>query len=84
MDFFGKVIADPLFYVGYILSVFAAISFLIFLKGFLQGLQQVVFIDGNEEHLDHEHSREHITLGVLLMIFIFILWELLRWFVATF
>lgn len=65
-----------LYLIGALLSFLAAWSFLIFLRGFLSGIPYVFSDNGNEEHMDHYSVRS--TWGFLLLIPIFVLWEILR------
>ena len=65
-----------LYAVGVILSFIAAFGFLIFLRGFLLGLNQVLYIDANAEHLDHARTRA--TWGFLIMLNIFVFWVFVR------
>ena len=58
--------------IGVLLAFVAAFGFLIFLRGFLLGLNQVYFIDSNAEYLDL--ARIRVSWGLLLMIQAFVAW----------
>ncbi|MEK7567489.1 MAG: hypothetical protein AAB513_01030 [Patescibacteria group bacterium] len=79
MDFFSDTfVSNALLYIGFLLSVFAAISVLIFVRGFLVGARHLISIDGNDENLNP--ARIRIVWGILLLLFIFVFWEIIRWF----
>jgi hypothetical protein len=68
--------SHPFFYVGALVSAFAAISFLLYLRGFIAGVGHV-FDDG--AHIGHQHhANERVVHGVLLLGITFIVWEIVR------
>jgi hypothetical protein len=62
--------------IGALLSFLAAWSFLIFLRGFLSGISYVFSDNGNADHMGHYSVRT--VWGFLLLIPIFVIWEVLR------
>lgn len=75
--FWGVVFAHPMLYVGYAFAFLAAIAFIIFFAGFAAGLPKVFTIDWHEEH--QQHHRVRVTWGFLMLVYLFVAWELLRW-----
>lgn len=75
--FWDKLFANPMLFLGYLFAFVAAIGFLIFLRGFLSGLPKVFTIDYHEEH--QAHHRVRIMWGFFILLYLFIIWELLRW-----
>ncbi|MCX6820277.1 MAG: hypothetical protein NT019_03300 [Candidatus Adlerbacteria bacterium] len=75
-QFWNNVLAVPFYYVEVLLAGLAAISFLVFLRGFLGGIGNVFTMNGHDEHLLHARTRS--VWGVLLLAFLFVLWEILR------
>jgi hypothetical protein len=71
-----------LYILGVFFSFFAAVGFLIFLRGFLIGLNQLVYIDSHEEHLSEARARA--TWGTLIMITVFIGWVVVEAIAALF
>jgi hypothetical protein len=78
--FWDVVFAHPFTYLGYIFAFVAAIAFLTFLRGFLSGLPSVFTMDWHEGH--QEHYRVYCTWGVMALVYLFIVWELVRWIVG--
>lgn len=75
--FWDVVFSDPTLYIGYLFAFVAAIAFLVFLRGFLSGLPKVFTMDWHEEH--QEHHRVRVTWGFFLLLYLFIVWEIVRW-----
>lgn len=75
--FWDVVFAHPMLYLGYVFAFMGAIAFLIFLRGFAAGLPKVLTIDWHEEH--QEHYRVRVVQGFLMLFYLFIVWELVRW-----
>ena len=75
--FWDVALAHPMLYLGYIFALVGAIGFLLFLWGFCAGLPKVFTIDWHDEH--QEHHRVRVTWGFFIMVYTFIVWELLRW-----
>ncbi|HEY4501706.1 MAG TPA: hypothetical protein VJJ20_01390 [Candidatus Paceibacterota bacterium] len=80
--FWDVVFAHPLLYVGYVFAFVAAIAFLVFLRGFLSGLPKVFTMDAHEEH--QEHHRTRVTWGFFMLLYLFIIWEIVRWIAGLF
>lgn len=59
-----------------LMTFFGALSFVTFLRGFLTGLPHLFTINVHAEHL--EHSRVYAVWGVLLLAWLFMLWEGIR------
>ena len=59
-----------------LLAFLAALSFLVYFRGFLGSVGNIFRMNAHEEHLEHAQARE--IWGVYLLIFIFIVWEILR------
>lgn len=74
--FWDVVFSDPMLYLGYLFAFVAAIAFLIFLRGFLSGLPKVFTMDWHEEH--QEHHRVRVTWGFFMLLYLFIVWEIVR------
>lgn len=68
--------SDPLLHIGYFFSFVSAFAMLIFLRGFLSGVSYVFTMNWHDEHM--EHYRTRAIWGVMSLIFIFILWEIVR------
>jgi hypothetical protein len=75
--FWDVVFAHPMLYLGYAFAFAGAVGFLIFIWGFAAGLPKVFTIDWHEEH--QEHQRVRVTWGFFIMLYAFIVWELVRW-----
>jgi hypothetical protein len=75
--FWDLVFAHPLLYLGYAFAFVAAIAFLVFLRGFMSGLPRIFTLDAHEEH--QHHHRVRVTWGFFMLLYLFIVWELLRW-----
>lgn len=73
---FNAVFSHPLYSLGVLFSLAAGAAFATFLGGFLSGIGHVFTIDHNDKHM--EHARMRAVWGVLLLIALFILWELVR------
>jgi hypothetical protein len=67
------IVSNPYAVLVIILSVIAAIGFLIFLWGF----SGYILAHGDTEH--QQHARVQIVSGFSLLLSIAILWETLRW-----
>ncbi len=74
------IVTHPLYYIGAVLAFGACMGFLIFLRGFLAGLNQLFYIDGDDEHT--ELARMRVGWGVALMVNMFVLWVAIRGFVT--
>ncbi len=75
--FWDVVFANPMLYLGYLFAFMSAVAFLIFLWGFASGLPKVFTISWHDEH--QEHNRVRVTWGFMMLVYLFIIWELLRW-----
>jgi hypothetical protein len=78
--FLTNPVANSMQYIGALLASLAALSFLVFLRGMIPGTVNVFNFNFHHEHLEHAHVR--IVWGVLLIAFIFGLWEVLRFFAS--
>lgn len=77
VGFWDVVFANPMLYLGYVFAFLGAIGFVIFFMGFAAGLPRVFTMDWHEEH--QEHHRVRATWGFFIMVYVFIVWEILRW-----
>ncbi len=77
-NFILWLITNPLFFIGAIISLVACMGFLIFLRGFLLGLNQLFYIDGHDDFV--ALARVRITWGLVLMVNMFVLWVAIRGF----
>jgi hypothetical protein len=75
--FWDVVFANPMLYLGYAFAFVAAVGFLLFIWGFSAGLPKVFTIDWHEEH--QLHQRVRVAQGFFIMVYAFIVWELVRW-----
>ncbi len=71
-----SIVSDPLWYIGLLFSFLGALAFLTFLRGLLAGVPHFFTLSSHEEHI--EHHRVRITWGFWAMVFLFILWQILR------
>lgn len=72
-----SLLANPVYYIEAALALAAAIGFVWFLRGFFSGIWHVILIDGHDEHMGH--YRDRVTWGFLFLLYLFIIWEILRW-----
>jgi hypothetical protein len=79
---YANLYQDPMFFIGLLFAFLAAISFLIFLRGFLSGLPALFTFSANADHQSHHRLR--VTWGLMLLLFLFLYWELLKWTIAFF
>ncbi len=75
--FWDIVFAHPMTYLGYAFALVAAIGFIIFLAGLGAGLPKVFTMDWHDEH--QEHHRVRVTWGFFILLYVFIVWEIVRW-----
>ena len=59
-----------------LLSLLAALAFITFLRGFLTGMQQIIQINMDAEHL--AHARTRAMWGMMLLWIFFGVWEVFR------
>ncbi len=78
--FWDVMFASPMLYLGYIFAFLAAIAFVKFFVGFAAGLPKVFTMDYHEEH--QEHHRVRATQGFFMLVYLFIIWEIVRWFLG--
>lgn len=69
-------LADPLLYIGMVLSAYAVLGFLTFLNGFISGSGHLLTNSGHAEH--QLHARARAITGLLNVIAAFIIWESVR------
>lgn len=74
--FLQSLITHPEYYVGIVLSFFAVVGFLLFLRGFMAGIGGVFTNTGHDEHQDEARVRN--TWGTIILLFVFVLWEITR------
>lgn len=75
-SFWDNVYAAPFHYVEMLFAFLAALAFLVFLRGFLGGIGNIFKMNAHEEHLEHAQVRE--VWGVMLLAFLFLVWEVTR------
>lgn len=74
--FWDATYAGPFHYVELLFAFLAAISFLVFLRGWLGGIGNVFKMNGHDGHLEHAYVRQ--VWGVLLLGGLFFVWEIVR------
>ncbi len=72
----NQIISNPVYIFITFLSVFAAFAFIIFLAGFLSGLQHLYKIDENADNLVTYRTRAF--WGASLLVVLFFIWESVR------
>lgn len=80
--FWDVIFASPLTYLGYIFAFMAACAFLVFIRGFLSGIPKVFTMDYHDEH--QEHHRVRATWGVMMLVYLFVAWEVVRYVLGGF
>lgn len=75
-SFWDNVYAPYFHYVEMLFAFLAALAFLIFLRGFLGSIGSIFKMNAHEEHLEHAQVRE--VWGVMLLVFLFLVWEVTR------
>ncbi|HVZ76096.1 MAG TPA: hypothetical protein VG934_02370 [Candidatus Paceibacterota bacterium] len=70
------IVSHPYSDLVVLMTFFGALSFVTFLRGLLTGLPHLFTINVHAEHL--EHSRVYVVWGVLLLAWLFMLWEGIR------
>lgn len=78
--FAAALVSDPMWFIGLLLATLGALGFLTFLRGFLSGVPHFFTLSTDDEHL--QHHRVRTTWGFWIMVFVFIVWSLLRWFTS--
>lgn len=68
--------ANPFFYIGALFAFFAALGFLIYLRGFIGGIGHVFTKTGHDDHVKHANLRA--TWGLLILSYVFIVWQIIR------
>lgn len=74
--FLFGVYSNAFGYVEILFAFLAAISFLVFLRGWLGGIGNVIKMNGHDEHLNHAYVRQ--VWGVMLLAALFFVWEVVR------
>ncbi len=74
--YLANFFADPMYYIGAVFVAAAVFAFLIFFRGFLPGVTQLVTFSGNDEHLRLAYTR--VIWGTYLLVIIFCIWEVVR------
>jgi hypothetical protein len=70
------VINNFFWLIGAGFALYAAYAFLVFLRGFLLGLNHLFYIDSNADHV--EHARDHVVGGVVALYLLFAIWVNLK------
>jgi len=78
----SDIVFHPFVDLMIVLSALAGISFVIFLAGFLSGLQHLYKIDENADLLKTYRAR--VTWGTVLLVFFMVVWEIIRWIAGFF
>jgi hypothetical protein len=68
--------ANWFYFLGVVLSFVGALGFLTFLRGFGLGLNQIFYIDGHAEHVNH--ARIHAVQGLVIMVQMFVIWVVIK------
>lgn len=77
-NFYSNFAADPLVYIGAVIVFFAAIGFLIFLRGFFNGVPRIfVMSSGHTEY--KKLARIRCVWGFFLLFAMYLLWEIILW-----
>jgi len=71
-------LTEPLTYIGSVMSLLAAVGFLIFLWGFIEYIME---INGNDA--EKNHSSISMVHGTTWVVTIFVMWETIR-FIASY
>lgn len=71
-DFF----ADPMYYIGIIFALWAAMGFGLFIAGFADGVPHLFNYSESDTHM--MHARERIVMGLYLVMTAFGSWEIVR------
>src|SRR3989344_2198078 len=75
--FIQNIFYNPLPLFGAALSLFAVLAFLVLLRGFLSGVMYLFTLNGNDDFL--RPARIRVFWGFLLLVFVYCVWEILRW-----
>lgn len=73
---YAAFFADPLYFIGIVFAAWAAMGFGLFIAGLIEGLPHLLHYSESDTHM--MHSRERITMGLLLTMTAFGAWELVR------
>src|SRR5512135_3103430 len=68
--------AHPMYFNGLVFALFGAMGFGMFAAGFFPGLPHLFTLSSHEGH--HEHFRVRAMRGALLLVHVFIAWEIVR------
>lgn len=68
--------AHPMYFIGLVFALLGAMGVGFFFAGFFPGLPHLFTLSAHEEHQDH--YRDRIVRGTMLVIHVFILWEIVR------
>ena len=75
------IATHPLQDIEVMLTLLAAMAFITFLRGFLTGLQHLLLINMDADHL--EHTRARAMWAMMLLWVFFGAWEAVRWIAAA-
>ncbi len=78
--FLQSLFTDPLYYLGIPFAVATAAGFGYWAAGFLSEAHHLFDMSGKEEYL--EWGRRMCTQGIFIMLYVFIIWEVVRWIAA--
>lgn len=79
--FIPWVLTNSLFFIGAIISFIACFGFLIFLRGFLLGINHLFYINANDDSI--ALARIRVAWGFVLMLNMFVLWVAIRGFATV-
>lgn len=78
----NEIIYNPYYDLVVVFCLVAAFGFIIFLAGFLSGLQHLFKIDENVENLVSYRTRAF--WGATILVVTLVAWECLRWVISLF
>jgi len=68
--------AHPMYFIGVVFAAIGAMGFGLFISGFFPGLPHFFTLSSHDEH--QEHYRIRCVRGTMILVHIFILWEIVR------
>jgi hypothetical protein len=75
-NFIYLFIANPILYIGYALSVVAAVGVLLFIAGFSGTIKHILYYSESAEHV--EHARTRSLWGLYLCMSTLGVWQLIQ------
>lgn len=79
-NFILHIAQNPLLYVGYLFSLFAAAGVLYFVAGFMGGMKHQITYSEDADHVVHD--RTHALQGLYLCMVVLGLWQAVRVFMG--